>query len=141
MKCLFKILLAMVATVMFAGCSVEEEYVSVPFRQLECTCLAAPAKVTKEVIYNQKQFEKKYKLTSNADLGDVFVISVVAPVTGKKTQVKIIEILAGTSALYVKYKITEAGEWGGSQVPHCTVAVSSDYSGYEVAFYDIAQME
>lgn len=141
MKHFFKVLLGMVAAVLFAGCTVDEGYTPVAFQKLDCTCLEAPAKVTKEVIYNNRQFEKKYKLAASADLEDFFIVSVVAPVTGKKTQVKITEILAGTSILYVKYRITERGDGGGSQVPHCTVAVSTDYSGHDVAFFDVAQME
>ncbi len=132
------VLLALCCT----SCFFEEvEYTQVDFKPVQGTCLVDSDRVTRMVIYNQSEFAGKFTGTGSVDFGENFIISVCLPVSQKRTDVTITEILTAKSILYVMYKIDERNEPASQMHPHSTVAVSRNYAGYDVSFQNITGME
>ena len=123
-------------------CGMEQRYFDVPFVEVNGTCLVKPGKLTPKVIYDAGEFSRLYTgVTSSVNMGSNFIVAVCAPETSVRTDIKIVKVLNKEQSLYVKYTVEKKEKIQGTMLPHATVAISREYEGCDISFFDVTGME
>ncbi|MBQ7773439.1 MAG: hypothetical protein IJ383_05180 [Bacteroidales bacterium] len=146
------ILLGMMVSLalIFVSCEMEEgEYTPVEFHVHEsCAMRNPPNKVAKKVIYTENEFNSSfiYAVDGQPDIDPVdftssFVVAVCAESSNVRRNIEITEVLTKDYVLYVKYKINTYDKLSYKMAPCVVASISRDYSGYDIAFYDVTGME
>lgn len=143
-KIIYRTIMALLMAFSVSSCALEVQYNQVPFEEIYGTCTLNPSKVSPGVIYSKSELDRTYtNLSPAVDMAENFIIMICVPKNGQNTEVRITEVLNKDASMYVKYTIKNLGSsQSGSQeagCPHSTVAVSRDYAGCEVAFYDVSE--
>ena len=142
MKKAFGYIVAVIMMLGLVACEAEENYISVPFEEINCACVLKPDKLTPVVVYDKARFEELFRGAGpSVDFGSQFVIAVCGPSTEKRTVIKIVEIQNKEQNLYVKYTIETGEDLSYKILPHSTVAVDRGYKDCVVAFYDVTGMK
>ena len=141
-KKITKYMLLPIFALLFSACAVEEQYIDVPFIEVNCSSLSDPGKISQNIFYTKNSFDKMFKVSGTpVDFSTHFVVAITHPATQKETTMKVTKVLNKEQGLYIKYAVKYGKEQAQKELPNAVIALERQYIDCEIAIFDVSDLE